>query len=442
MLPRAPRQTAPALQASRPAGGRPHRRRRGRRPAGQGGARPARAARRPRRRHVRADRAADDAGRAGLPRGAERLREGVRVRRERQPRSAHPRSSGWPTAWPTSSCARTPTTRRCGWCSPSSPAWTPSPGRARAPTSPGELDGDLVSAAQVRELAYQFGLLPRPAAEPTAATTADSPTPLPTADSAEAHDEHEARLAALRDAERAAAEDLLAARAAGERRGPTSSTTRDAGGAHPPAGHPPADRHRARRATAHRGGRPAVRHPARAHRQHRAPSGRRRGTRTRTTDAARMPTARPTPCTASSGCAIDAAASPAAGIRARCCDLDHQVPHPHGATAHDNLACLCEHHHRLSHQAPGWRLHRDADGSLVWTLPGGRTVTTYPPAFGTDDGSTPASGEPAPRTGRQRYDDRARRDQGQPAGPAGPPTSRSDRVRHALGRSTDVYGLG
>ena len=80
------------------------------------------------------------------------------------------------------------------------------------------------------------------------------------------------------------------------------------------------------------------------------------------------------------------------------------MPHPHGPTAHDNLACLCEHHHRLSHQAPGWRLHRDADGSLVWTLPGGRTISTYPPAFGTDDGSTPTPLQPA-RTGRQRYAD-------------------------------------
>jgi hypothetical protein len=94
---------------------------------------------------------------------------------------------------------------------------------------------------------------------------------------------------------------------------------------------------------------------------------------------------------------------PGCRTRARCCDLDHQVPHPHGPTAHDNLACLCEHHHRLSHQAPGWRLSRDADGGLVWTLPSGRTVTTRPPAFGTDDGSTPAP--PLPRTGRQRYDE-------------------------------------
>jgi hypothetical protein len=92
---------------------------------------------------------------------------------------------------------------------------------------------------------------------------------------------------------------------------------------------------------------------------------------------------------------------PGCRTRARCCDLDHQTPHPRGPTAHDNLACLCEHHHRLSHQAPGWRLHRDPDGGLVWTLPSGATLTTHPPAFGTDDGSTP----PVTRTGRQHYAD-------------------------------------
>jgi hypothetical protein len=95
---------------------------------------------------------------------------------------------------------------------------------------------------------------------------------------------------------------------------------------------------------------------------------------------------------------------PGCRTRARCCDLDHQLPHPHGPTAHDNLACLCEHHHRLSHQAPGWRLHRDGDGGLVWTLPSGLSITTRPPAFGTDDGSTPTPPAP-PRTARQHYDD-------------------------------------
>ena len=35
----------------------------------------------------------------------------------------------------------------------------------------------------------------------------------------------------------------------------------------------------------------------------------------------------------------------------------------------------------------------------MWTLPSGRTLTTHPPAFGTDDGSTPT----VTRTGREKY---------------------------------------
>ena len=66
-------------------------------------------------------------------------------------------------------------------------------------------------------------------------------------------------------------------------------------------------------------------------------------------------------------------------------DLDHTVPWPAGPTDASNLACLCRHHHRLRHQAPGWRLRGVADGGLEWTTPGGRTVTTHPPRFGTDD---------------------------------------------------------
>ncbi|MGZ6863323.1 MAG: hypothetical protein ACXVF8_17955, partial [Blastococcus sp.] len=51
----------------------------------------------------------------------------------------------------------------------------------------------------------------------------------------------------------------------------------------------------------------------------------------------------------------------------------------------DNLCCLCRHHHRLRHQAPGWSLRRLPDGGLEWTLPGGNTITTHPPRYGTDD---------------------------------------------------------
>ncbi|MCU1669598.1 MAG: putative endonuclease, partial [Blastococcus sp.] len=69
------------------------------------------------------------------------------------------------------------------------------------------------------------------------------------------------------------------------------------------------------------------------------------------------------------------------GCRARAvrCDVDHNIPWPHGATSEDNLCCLCRHHHRLRHQAPGWTMRRLPDGGLEWTLPGGEAITTYPP---------------------------------------------------------------
>ena len=61
------------------------------------------------------------------------------------------------------------------------------------------------------------------------------------------------------------------------------------------------------------------------------------------------------------------------------------MPWSAGPTSAANPTCLCRHHHRLSHQAPRWRLRGLPDGGLEWTTPTGQVRTTRPPGYGTDD---------------------------------------------------------
>lgn len=75
---------------------------------------------------------------------------------------------------------------------------------------------------------------------------------------------------------------------------------------------------------------------------------------------------------------------PGCRARARTCDLDHRREWPAGPTAHHNLCCLCEHHHRLKHQAPGWRFDESDDGGLAITMPSGELLISHPPRFGSD----------------------------------------------------------
>jgi len=62
-------------------------------------------------------------------------------------------------------------------------------------------------------------------------------------------------------------------------------------------------------------------------------------------------------------------------------DLDHVIPHPVGPTDCDNLCCLCRRHHRLKTHAPGWRFVLTCDGRLRVTTPSGVTRTTRPPGL-------------------------------------------------------------
>lgn len=75
---------------------------------------------------------------------------------------------------------------------------------------------------------------------------------------------------------------------------------------------------------------------------------------------------------------------PGCRARAHVGDLDHRREWPDGATTHDNLVVLCKHHHRLKHQAPGWRFGEGDDGDLVITMPSGEVLINHPPRFGTD----------------------------------------------------------
>jgi hypothetical protein len=60
------------------------------------------------------------------------------------------------------------------------------------------------------------------------------------------------------------------------------------------------------------------------------------------------------------------------------CDDDHTLPHDQGGrTCECNLSPLCRRHHAAK-QAPGWHLCQPRPGTLIWTMPGGRTRTVTP----------------------------------------------------------------
>lgn len=67
---------------------------------------------------------------------------------------------------------------------------------------------------------------------------------------------------------------------------------------------------------------------------------------------------------------------------ARRCDIDHLQPYgAGGVTAPCNCEALCEHHHRLKHEA-SWTLTGSPDDDLIWTSPTGHTYRSPPADYG------------------------------------------------------------
>ncbi|WP_156036350.1 HNH endonuclease signature motif containing protein [Blastococcus sp. URHD0036] len=300
-------------------------------------------------------------------------------------------------------------------------------------SEPGQVEGHLVPAEAVRELGYAFGLMPRPAPAATPATSAPEQEPEPDqkpepADSAEPEPEPEPEPDSEPDSEpepeptgepgpdlvrapspgatpvrdrplaewmaRAAARDRAAVDAAlsGADRAIADGAWTDG----------------EERALLDLGALIGVRDVAGtglAHRPHIAVVDMLRGSLVALTDATGIRRGQALgPPTGSEAhdpsLALDRFVRlrdrrcrfPGCRARARVCDLDHQEPWPHGRTEHGNLCCLCEHHHRLKHQAPGWRFDATSessdrmadDGALVVTTPSGDTRISRPPRFGTD----------------------------------------------------------
>jgi len=69
---------------------------------------------------------------------------------------------------------------------------------------------------------------------------------------------------------------------------------------------------------------------------------------------------------------------PGCSKNARRCHIDHtQEWHNGGTTAHDNLAHLCEEHHRLK-TLTDWKIEHIGGGILRWTSPTGKIYDTQP----------------------------------------------------------------
>jgi hypothetical protein len=73
---------------------------------------------------------------------------------------------------------------------------------------------------------------------------------------------------------------------------------------------------------------------------------------------------------------------PGCNRSARRCHIDHQTPfgRPGGDTAAGNCQALCQHHHRLKHEA-GWTVRGDPAGELTWISPTGHRYRSPPGGY-------------------------------------------------------------
>jgi hypothetical protein len=70
--------------------------------------------------------------------------------------------------------------------------------------------------------------------------------------------------------------------------------------------------------------------------------------------------------------------APGCDRAATLCDIDHTVPRAAGGATHPaNLKCLCRQHHLLK-TFWGWQDKQLADGTVIWSVPNGRTHVTTP----------------------------------------------------------------
>jgi hypothetical protein len=69
--------------------------------------------------------------------------------------------------------------------------------------------------------------------------------------------------------------------------------------------------------------------------------------------------------------------APGCTVPAARCDLDHDIPWPHGPTSVANLTSKHRPHHN-AHTHAHWRVDRDSDGLVRWRTKAGRTYETRP----------------------------------------------------------------